>query len=171
MIFWLVLKLEISYRVIISCRILVSCRGFFENYIFCMLKYMSFHNSSFASRYIKKGFFEHYIFTWWNIWVSIILLFALRYIKSGFFEVYIFSWWNIWVFIILFLARQQCDTPLVPYVENIFPRSFLGGLKHPICHTCSQVPSCTQNACYFSNRAFCTTIGGKTSLGPNYFSL
>jgi hypothetical protein len=35
MIFWLVLKLEISYnRVIISSRKLVSLRGFFENYIF-----------------------------------------------------------------------------------------------------------------------------------------
>jgi hypothetical protein len=34
MIFWLVLKLEISYRVIICCRILVSLRIFFEDYIF-----------------------------------------------------------------------------------------------------------------------------------------
>jgi hypothetical protein len=33
MIFWLVLKLEISYRVIISGRILVAFRGFFEDYI------------------------------------------------------------------------------------------------------------------------------------------
>jgi hypothetical protein len=33
MIFWLVLKLEIRYRVIISGRILVSFRGFFEGYI------------------------------------------------------------------------------------------------------------------------------------------
>jgi hypothetical protein len=35
MIFWLVLKLEISYRVMISGRILVSFGGFvFEDYIF-----------------------------------------------------------------------------------------------------------------------------------------
>jgi hypothetical protein len=35
MVFWLVLKLEISFRVIISGRILVSFRGFFlEDYIF-----------------------------------------------------------------------------------------------------------------------------------------
>jgi hypothetical protein len=35
MIFWLqVLKLEISYRVIISGRTLVSFRGFFEDNIF-----------------------------------------------------------------------------------------------------------------------------------------
>jgi hypothetical protein len=34
MIFWLVLKLEICYRVMISGRILVSFRGFFEDYIF-----------------------------------------------------------------------------------------------------------------------------------------
>jgi len=34
MIFWLVLKPEISYRVIVSWRILVSFRGFFEDYIF-----------------------------------------------------------------------------------------------------------------------------------------
>jgi hypothetical protein len=51
-IFWLVLKLEISYRVIISWRILVSFRGFFEDYyILGMVKYLSFHNSSFALRY------------------------------------------------------------------------------------------------------------------------
>jgi hypothetical protein len=31
MIFWLVLELEISYRVIISGRILLSFRGFFED--------------------------------------------------------------------------------------------------------------------------------------------
>jgi hypothetical protein len=34
MIFWLVLKLEIRYKVIISRRILVSFTGFFEDYIF-----------------------------------------------------------------------------------------------------------------------------------------
>jgi len=34
MIFWLVLKLEISYRVITSSRILVSFRGFYEDRIF-----------------------------------------------------------------------------------------------------------------------------------------
>jgi hypothetical protein len=34
MIFWFVLKLEISYRVIISRRILVSFRGFYEDYTF-----------------------------------------------------------------------------------------------------------------------------------------
>jgi len=49
MIFWLVLKLEISYnRVIISWRILVFFRGFFWRLYFCMVKYLSFHNSSFA---------------------------------------------------------------------------------------------------------------------------
>jgi hypothetical protein len=46
MIFWLVLKFEISYRVIIYYKILVSCRGFFEDYIFA----------------------------WWSNWVFIILL-------------------------------------------------------------------------------------------------
>jgi hypothetical protein len=34
MIFWLVLKLEISYRVMISWRILVSLTGFFLKIIF-----------------------------------------------------------------------------------------------------------------------------------------
>jgi hypothetical protein len=44
MIFWLVLKLEISYRAfIISRRILVSFRGFFWRLYFCMVKYLSFH--------------------------------------------------------------------------------------------------------------------------------
>jgi hypothetical protein len=33
MIIWLVLKLEISYRVIIIRKTLVSFRGFFEDYI------------------------------------------------------------------------------------------------------------------------------------------
>jgi hypothetical protein len=51
MIFWLVFKLEISYRVIISWRILISFREFFEDYIFCTVRYLSFHNSSFALRY------------------------------------------------------------------------------------------------------------------------
>jgi hypothetical protein len=46
MIFWLVLKLEISYRVILSWKSLISF----------------------------KGFSEDYIFSWWNIWVSIIFL-------------------------------------------------------------------------------------------------
>jgi hypothetical protein len=36
MIFWLVLKLEISSRVVISPRILVSFRGFFEDYILAL---------------------------------------------------------------------------------------------------------------------------------------
>jgi hypothetical protein len=48
MIFWLVLKLEISYRVII-----ISWR-IFEFFI--------------------RGFFEDFNFARWNIWVSIILL-------------------------------------------------------------------------------------------------
>jgi len=34
MMFWLVLKLEISYRVMISRKILVSFRGFFLKIIF-----------------------------------------------------------------------------------------------------------------------------------------
>jgi hypothetical protein len=34
MIFWLVPKLEMSYRVMISWRILVSSEDFFEDYIF-----------------------------------------------------------------------------------------------------------------------------------------
>ncbi len=51
MIFWLVLKLEIRYRVMISWRILVPFRGFFLRLYFCMMKYLNFHNSSFALRY------------------------------------------------------------------------------------------------------------------------
>jgi hypothetical protein len=52
MIFWLVLKFEISFRFIISSRILVSFKGFFEHYIFAdKMKYLSFHNSCFALRY------------------------------------------------------------------------------------------------------------------------
>jgi hypothetical protein len=56
MIFWLMLKVEISYKVVISWRILVSFRGFFWRFgiFFCMLKYLSFHNSSFALRYFLK---------------------------------------------------------------------------------------------------------------------
>jgi hypothetical protein len=48
MIFWLVLKLEISYRIL---KELFCFRAFFEDYIFCMVKYLSFHNSSFVLGY------------------------------------------------------------------------------------------------------------------------
>jgi hypothetical protein len=48
MIFWLVLKLEISSRIMISWRILVSFRGLFWRLYFCMVKYFSFRNPSFA---------------------------------------------------------------------------------------------------------------------------
>jgi hypothetical protein len=54
MVFWVVLKLEICYRVMISWRILVPFRGF------CLLKIRC-------------------IFAWWNIWISMILLLPLRY--------------------------------------------------------------------------------------------
>jgi hypothetical protein len=51
MIFWLVLKLEISYNRVIHLEgfwfLLEDC---FEDYIFGMVKYSSFHNSSFALR-------------------------------------------------------------------------------------------------------------------------
>jgi len=46
MIFWLVLKLEISYRVIMSLKDFGFLRGFF------WVKFLSFHNSSFALRYL-----------------------------------------------------------------------------------------------------------------------
>jgi hypothetical protein len=42
MIFWLVLKLKISYRVMISWRILVSFRRFFWSLYFCMAKMFEF---------------------------------------------------------------------------------------------------------------------------------
>jgi hypothetical protein len=48
MLFWLVFKHEIIYRVIISWRILVSFPGFFWRLHFGMVKYLSFHNSSFC---------------------------------------------------------------------------------------------------------------------------
>jgi hypothetical protein len=51
MIFWLVLRLEISYRVIISLKdFSFFGRIFFEDYVFAWVKYLSFHNSSFALR-------------------------------------------------------------------------------------------------------------------------
>ncbi len=51
-IFWLVLQLEIScYRVMISWRILASFRRCFWRLYFCMVKYLNFHNSSFAWGY------------------------------------------------------------------------------------------------------------------------
>ncbi len=40
MIFWFVLKLEISFRVIMSWRILVFFREFFWRLYFCMVKYL-----------------------------------------------------------------------------------------------------------------------------------
>jgi len=52
MIFWLVFKVEISYRVNdILEGILVSFRGVFQRLYHCIVKYLNFHNSSFASRY------------------------------------------------------------------------------------------------------------------------
>jgi len=55
MIFWLVLKLEISYyrSVIIYVEgFWFLLEDFFEDYIFAMVKYLNFHNSSFAVRYL-----------------------------------------------------------------------------------------------------------------------
>jgi hypothetical protein len=48
MIFWLVLKLEISYRVIIYLEgFWFPLEDFLKiKYIFAMMKYLSFHNSS-----------------------------------------------------------------------------------------------------------------------------
>jgi hypothetical protein len=54
-IFWLVLKLEISYRIIISWRILASFSRITWGLYFFMVKYLSFHNSSFAFRYFFKS--------------------------------------------------------------------------------------------------------------------
>jgi hypothetical protein len=51
LIFWLVLNLEISYKVRISWTVLVSFRGFFWRLYFCMVKYLNFHNFSFALKY------------------------------------------------------------------------------------------------------------------------
>jgi hypothetical protein len=53
MMLWVVFKLEISYRLIIYLEgfWLFFERGFFEDCIFCMVKYLSVHNSSFALRY------------------------------------------------------------------------------------------------------------------------
>ncbi len=53
MIFWLVLKLDISYRVIISWRMLVSLRGLFEHNNFACWNIWVFYNSSFALRYFS----------------------------------------------------------------------------------------------------------------------
>jgi len=68
MIFWVVLKLEINYRVIISWRILVSFRGFFGKLCFCMMKYLSFHNPSFAFRCKWHGHVWYTPCFWW--WVQ-----------------------------------------------------------------------------------------------------
>jgi magnesium-transporting ATPase (P-type) len=53
MIFWLVLKLEISYN-----RVIIYLEGFWV--------------------FLLEDLFEDYIFAWWNIWVSIILFFCLK---------------------------------------------------------------------------------------------
>jgi hypothetical protein len=53
MIFWLVLKLKISYRsydILKDFGFLVE--NFFDEYIYCMVKYLNFHHSSFAIRYL-----------------------------------------------------------------------------------------------------------------------
>jgi hypothetical protein len=51
MIFGLVLKLEISYRVLISSRIWFLVEGSFLRLYFCMVNYLKIRNSSFALRY------------------------------------------------------------------------------------------------------------------------
>ncbi len=61
MIFWLVLRLEISYRVMISQRDFgFFQRIFVEDLYFCMLKYLSFHNSSFALHYSLMATFAFF---------------------------------------------------------------------------------------------------------------
>jgi hypothetical protein len=52
MIFWLVLKLEIGYRVIIAFEGFWFLLEDFLKIIFLHVKYLSFHNSSFALRYV-----------------------------------------------------------------------------------------------------------------------
>jgi hypothetical protein len=72
MIFWLVLKLEISYnRVIIIIFWLVLKLEISYNRVIIII----FEGIWFLCR----GFFEDYIFAWSNIRVSIVLLFAFRY--------------------------------------------------------------------------------------------
>jgi len=43
-----------NLRLVREFDILKDFGGFFEDCIFCMVKYLSFHNSSFAFRYIFK---------------------------------------------------------------------------------------------------------------------
>jgi hypothetical protein len=68
----------INYRVLISWRILVSFRGFFRRSYFCMVKYLSFHNSPFALIYFfnvnDKAIVWHTpllirVWVWASLWV------------------------------------------------------------------------------------------------------
>jgi hypothetical protein len=52
MTFWLMLKLEISYRTINILKDLGFFKRIFLRLYFCMVKHLSFHNSSFVLRYL-----------------------------------------------------------------------------------------------------------------------
>jgi len=54
--FGLCWNLRLVIRVIISWRILVSFRGLFWRLYFCMVRYLSFHNSSFCLQMLFKVF-------------------------------------------------------------------------------------------------------------------
>ncbi len=84
MIFWLVLELKISYNrvIIISWRILVSFRGIFGRLYFCMVKYLSFLNSSFA---LKNTFWQGPNVTHHLLYIYTLMSLRLlaRYTKSS----------------------------------------------------------------------------------------
>jgi len=62
MILWFLLKLEISYRLIIYLEAfwLFLKEDFFRLY-FCMVKYLSVHNSSFALRYFNVNYIVNHV--------------------------------------------------------------------------------------------------------------
>jgi hypothetical protein len=116
--FELLLKLEIGYRVIISWRILVSFRGFFEDYNFCMVKYSSFHDSSFC---LKMLFNVNDKATMWHTpcWSTYTWVHLGRFVEEETFErcpkVLDRCWWDhVVLFLFLenvFWALFQTDNP------------------------------------------------------------
>jgi hypothetical protein len=105
MVFWLVLKLEISYKVIISWRILVSLfRGIFWRLCFCMVKYLSIHNSSFCLKIFNVNGKAHTLLVimlscmdneWLNVFFFILFFKCSKFYHSFWAMVIPFLDWRI----------------------------------------------------------------------------
>jgi hypothetical protein len=119
MIFWLVLKLEISYyrSVIIYVEgFWFLLEDFFEDYIFAMVKYLNFHNSSFALRYL---FNVNGKATVWDTPCFVCLFVTARSSKPWGFKIWVMpSEWGVPLIINPSVSRRHLFLK-TPYFEGI----------------------------------------------------